>query len=99
MTATPEKWEQSRAQKNPRFKRPNIPIVAENLVAVFDKMGRLHNNGMMLMPLPYAEIVACARWASEQEVDLIRMMSREYLEGYHIGKDPFGIPPWSPDDD
>jgi hypothetical protein len=51
--------------------------------------------------LPWSEINAYAQATgaiqSRWECVMLRTMSSAYLEGYAIGKDVFGIPPWEPE--
>lgn len=64
------------------------------MVEAFERLGRASNIGMGRVPLMFSEIVADAPWADHRERALLREMSAEYLAGWRIGEDPFGIPPW-----
>lgn len=65
-----------------------------HLVEAFADLGMVQPAGMDVGPLSYTEIAAGAPWASQKERQVLRAMSRAYLDGGKIGKDPFGVPPW-----
>jgi hypothetical protein len=72
---------------------------AEYLLAHFDELGRASGNGFGLVPMTWAEIAAYGQInrLSPFECTTLRRMSEAYCDGFAVGENPLGIPPWEKD--
>lgn len=79
-------------------KAPALPDIAPlgYIGELFDRTGRIVNNGMGISPLPFSEIKAFAEIEGLDRVECryLRQMSEAFHRGLNSGADDFSAPPW-----